>query len=257
MEVNCKGGEGQTYEVAVRVLLGLVASAVEEDGRTLRLGGGNEMLNALLALGGDDGAKVGALLETTVHVEGLGALGDLREPFLGLADGDHGAEGHTTLASSAKGSSHDGVQGLVLVAVGEDGSMVLSAQVGLHTLAIGRATGVDVFTGTVAADEADGLDGRLVEDEVDGLSGAVDDVDDTRGETGLLGQFGQDHGRTGVPLGGLHDQTVAGHGSNGDTPERDHCGEVWGRRLASEEGRSRTRRASGKGGGHRGGTRTY
>lgn len=47
--------------------------------------------------------------------------------------------------------------------------MVLRTQVGLDTLAVGRAASVDVFTSLVGAHEGDGLDLGLVNDEIDCL----------------------------------------------------------------------------------------
>lgn len=226
------------YKVAVGVLLWLVASAVKKDGRTLFFGAGDQVLDALLAFGADDGAEVGAFFEASVDVQCLGPFGHLRKPFLGLADHDHCAQSHAPLASSTEGRSDESVQGLVLVAVWDYGGMVLGAQVGLDTLAIGRAAGVDVLSGAVATDEADGLDGGFVEDEVDGLGGAVNNVDDAGREACFPGQLGQDHCSSGVPLRWLKDETVARHSSDGDAPQGDHCGEVCregeGERLASD-----------------------
>lgn len=176
-----------TYPVTIRVFLGLVPTSIKEDGGTLLLSSGDDILNPLLALGGDNGTQIGTLFESTINVESLSAVGDFRKPLFRLADHDEGAQCHAALASSTESGAGDGVQSMVLVAVWQDGGVVLGSKVGLDTLAVGRATGVDVLSGTVAADEADGLDGWLVDDEVDGPDGAVDDVDDTIGESGLLG----------------------------------------------------------------------
>ena len=46
------------------------------------------------------------------------------------------------------------------------------------------------------------------------------------GSAGLADELGEDHGGAGVALRGLEDEGVAGHGGNGDGPERDHGGEV-------------------------------
>ena len=104
--------------------------------------------------------------------------------------------------------------------------MVLCTQVGLNTLAVGGATGVDVFTSLVGADEGDGLDPGLVNDEVDCLGCAVNNVDDTWREASLLGKLGQDHGSTRVTLRGLDNASVAGDSGDRDRPERDHGREV-------------------------------
>ena len=223
-----------TYKVAVGVLLRLVAPSIQKDLCALLLCTGNQIFDALLALGADNRAEIGSLFKSAVDIQCLGTLGDLRKPFLGLANHDHSAQGHAALASSAKSRSHDSVQGVVLVAVGKDSGMVLGSQIGLDTLAIGRTTSVDVLTSTVATDKADRLDGRFIDDEVNSLCGTVDDVDDTGGEASFLSQLRQDHGSARVALRRLKDQTITSDGSNGDAPKRNHCGEVCGERLASE-----------------------
>lgn len=192
------GDDGGSDEVAVGVLFRLEATAVEQDCSTLLLGAVNDAQDALLALGGDDGAQIGALLEATVDLERLSVLSNLREPLLGLANHDQCAQGHATLTGSAKGRSHDTVDEVVLVAVGEDGGVVLGSQIGLDTLAVGRGASVDVLAGLVATDEAHGLDGGLVKDEVDGVVGAVDDADNAGREAGLFSQLDEDHGGTGI-----------------------------------------------------------
>lgn len=220
------GDDGGADEVPVGVLLVLVATAVEEDRSALLFGAGDQLVDSGLLLRADDGAEVGALFESAVDVQGFGPLDHLREPVLGLADGDERAQSHAALAGRTEGGAHNGVQALVLVGVRKESRVVLRSQVGLHTLAIGRTAGVDVFTCAVATDEANGLDGRLVQDEVDGLRGPVDDVDHTRGHAGFLAKLRQDHGGAGVPLGRLHHQAVTGDRGNRDTPEGNHSGEV-------------------------------
>ncbi|KAJ6446052.1 CMGC/SRPK protein kinase [Purpureocillium lavendulum] len=223
------GDDGGADEVAVGVLLGLEAAAVEQHRGALLLGAGDEALDALLAVRRDDGAQVGALLEAAVDAQLARPLGHLGEPLLGLADHDEGAQRHAALAGGTEGGADDAVDEVVLVAVGQDGGVILGAQVGLHALAVGRTAAEDVLAGLVAADEADGLDGRLIEDEVDGAVGAVDDVDDALGEARLLHKLRQDHGGAGVTLRRLQDESVAGDGGNGNAPEGNHGGEVLGR----------------------------
>lgn len=220
--------DGGTDPVTVGVLAGrrLLATAVKEDRGTLLLGAGDQVFDALLGLGADDRTEISVLLETTVHLESLCALGNLTNPLLGLADQDEGAESHASLTSGTESSTSNGVQSVVLVAVGEDSGVVLSTEVGLDTLAVGRAARKDVLSSLVGADEADGLDAGLIEDEVDGPGGAVNDVDDTGREAGLLGKLSEDHARTGVALRRLEDNSVAGGGGDGDRPERNHGREV-------------------------------
>lgn len=214
------------YKVAVGVLIGSVPSSIEEDGCTFSFSRGDQFLNALLAFRADDGTEVSALFETTVDIQLLGPCSHLWQPLFGLTNHDSGTESHAPLSGSTEGGTHNSVKGLVFVAFGEDGSVVLRAQVRLDTLAVGRTTVVNVFTRAVAADETNRLDGRRVQNEVYRLGGTVDDVDNTRRETGLLGQVGQNHSRARVPLRRLHHNTVASDGSDGERPERNHGGEV-------------------------------
>ena len=223
------GDDGRSDPVTVGVVArrGLLITAVKENGGTLLLSAGDQVLNALLGLGADDRTKIGVLLKATVHLQGLRALGNLRNPVLGLADQNESAESHASLTSGTEGSTSNRVQSLVLVAVGKDSGVVLSTKVGLDTLAIGRSARVDVLSGLVGANEADGLDAGLVDDKVDRLSRTVDDVDNTGREAGLLGKLSEDHARTGVALRGLDDNCVTSNGGDGDGPERNHSREVW------------------------------
>lgn len=207
-------------------VLWLVSPSVEEDGGALLFGAGNQTLDALLAVLADDGAEIRVLLETTVEDERLGEVGELGEPLLALGDHDERAERHASLACGTEGGADDGVESVVLVAVWQHRGVVLGAQVGLDTLAVLGTAGVDVLSGLVAADEADGLDLWCVEDEVHSPVGAVDDVKNTIWEASLLCELSQDHGRAGVTLRWLQDQAVTGDSGDWDRPKRDHGGEV-------------------------------
>ena len=55
------------------------------------------------------------------------------------------------LTSSAKSSSDQLIDGVLLIGVRHDDAVVLGAHVGLYSLAVGGTTGVDVATGIVSA----------------------------------------------------------------------------------------------------------
>lgn len=63
------GDDGGRDPVAVGVLGRLEAAAVKQDLGALLLGRRDQVLDPRLALGRDDGAQVGALLEPTVHLQ--------------------------------------------------------------------------------------------------------------------------------------------------------------------------------------------
>lgn len=221
------GDDGRADKVAVGVLGVLVAAAIEEDGGTLLLSAVNEAHDALLAVRGDDGTKIGAFFESSANLELLCALGNVIQPLLGLADHDERAQGHAALAGGTKGGTDNAVDEVVLVAVGQNGSVVFGTQVGLDTLAVGRAAAEDVLAGLVATDKADSLDGGVVEDKVDSLVSAVDDVDNTLGETSLVDELGEDHGSARVTLRRLENKCVTSNSGNRNTPERNHSREVY------------------------------
>lgn len=192
--------DGRTDKVAVGVLFRLETAAIENDFSTFLFSSANHGLDSLLCLRADDRTELGIFLETAIDVESFGSVGNIVNPALGVADKDDGGESHAALASSTESSTCNCVDSGISVAVGKHGSVVLCTQIGLDTLAVGRATGEDVFASLVAANEADGLDGGFVNHEVDGLCSTVDDVDDTRREASLLCKLTEDHHGTGVAL---------------------------------------------------------
>lgn len=194
-----------TDKVAVRIFLRLEAPPVKENRGTFLLGTCDELLDPLLALRADDGTEIRTFFEATIDIEFLGPLGNLREPVLCLADHYQRTQGHAPLAGSTKCSTCDGVEGVVLVAVGQHSCVVLCSKVGLDTLAVGGATGVDVFASLVTSDETYGFDGRLVDDEIDCFGGAMDNIDDSVREPCLLGKLCENHCCTGVTFGRLED----------------------------------------------------
>lgn len=160
---------GRTDEVAVRVLFNLDTTAVEQAFGALIDTSLDQAFRAFLGFHSDQWTHVSARLEAAVHLELLGLFHDVVDPFLGLADEDHNRKSHATLTSSAKGSASEGADGLLLVAIWEDDSVILGTEVSLHALAVGTATSVDVFAGLVAANERDSLHFRRIANEVDSI----------------------------------------------------------------------------------------
>ena len=204
----------RTYEIAIRVFRRLVPSPVKQDLSALLFGTGNQPFNSRLALRADDRTEISAFFEATIDLEFFRTLRELGEPGLRLADHDEGAQRHTALARSTESRARDGVQRVILVAVGHDSGVVLCAKIGLDTFALCGSSGVDVFASLVAADKADGFDGRLIDDEVDGLCGAMDNVDDAFWVASLLSELSEDHGGAWITFGWLDYEGVARDGGN-------------------------------------------
>ena len=66
----------------------------------------------------------------------------------------------------------------------------------------------------------------MAKDGVNGGLVAVDEVEHTVGEAGLVDQFGEEHCGGRILLAGLQDEGVAAAEGVGDHPERHHCREV-------------------------------
>lgn len=98
----------------------------------------------------------------------------------------------------------------------------------LDTLAVARATLVNVFTSLVRSNKGDGLNVLVIADEVDSVLGSVNDVEDTGRNTGLLSKLSQNHSSTRVLLGGLEDAGVANDVGKREHPEGNHGREVEG-----------------------------
>lgn len=186
--------DGRADKVSVGVALNGDATAIKEDLASLLLDRADEAVDLLLGLGRDNRSEVGTLLEATVDLEVLGTLNELGDPLAGLADKDGNGESHAALASSTKGSTGNGVEGEVLVGIGHDDTVVLGTKVGLDALALDNGTVVNVLSGVVTTNERDGLDVGSVTDTVDSVGTTVDDVEDSRGHTGLGAELGNDHG---------------------------------------------------------------
>src|SRR2546421_9716445 len=117
---------------------------------------------------------------------------------------------------------------MVFIAVRQNRSMVLCAEICLYSLPVSRATGEDILAGSIRADERDRLDGGFIKDEINRLCGAMDNIDNPVGEASLLTQLGKDHRGAGIPLRGLQNQGIAACGCDRNTPQWDHGGEVKG-----------------------------
>jgi hypothetical protein len=175
-----------TYPVSVRVLLRCHATAIQQHIRPLVDGALDQSFNTLLTLRADQWAEISIFLESTVDIQRLCSCDELGEPLLRLANHHKRAQRHTSLTCGAEGGTSNRIEGMLFVTVWQDSCVVLCAQVGLHTLAIGTSSSEDIFTGAVGSDERDGFNGWLVNDEVNGLCRTVDDVDNSVRHTCLL-----------------------------------------------------------------------
>src|SRR5690349_16639099 len=140
----------------------MLASSIEQNSRALVFRAFDQVLHTLLAFRANQGSQVRIRFKTTIDGELLGPFSELREPFLGLAHHDQCAESHAPLTRGSERGASNGVQCVVLVGVWKDSGVVLGSQVGLDSLALRTAAGVDVLARTVGADERDRLDGRII-----------------------------------------------------------------------------------------------
>lgn len=82
----------------------------------------------------------------------LGRLfGDLVHPVFGLADHDGGGQSHAPLSGGSEGSANQLIDGVLLVGISHDDTVVLGAHVALDALPVGGAAVENVVAGLVSA----------------------------------------------------------------------------------------------------------
>lgn len=106
--------------------------------------------------------------------------------------------------------------------------MVLCSKIRLDALASRMTPFVYVLASPVTTHEANSFNLWMVADGIDRRNGAVYDVENTRRQARSLAEFCNDHGCSGVTLGGLDDKSVAGGEGHGYGPEGDHGWKVEG-----------------------------
>lgn len=125
------GQDAGSNEVALLVLLDLQAASIQNQIGTLFNTGCDQALNTLEGLGRDQRTEVSIGLKAGGNLELLSTLNKLGQPLLGLANKHDGGKSHAALTSGTKGGTGKLVQGVVLVGVGHNDSVVFGAQVGL------------------------------------------------------------------------------------------------------------------------------
>jgi len=112
--------------------------------------------------------------------------------------------------------------------------VILGTHVALNSLSVVRCSTIDVFTCLVATDEGNCLDIGVSADVCDGLFAALDNVNDTIGDTGLLQEVQEDLHSTWDLLRGLHNVGVTEGDSKGEHPQGAHGREVEGGNTSAD-----------------------
>ena len=205
-------------------------AGVDEAGDPVAVGSGHQRTHVGLPGRLPTGAgRLGGARATVADQQRAGALGDAGDEVVGhRLDGDEHADRHAALAGGAVAGVDRGVGGEVEVGVGQDDHVVLGTAQGLHALAVAAGLLVDVLRDRGGPDEADGGHVRRLQQRVDGDLVALEDVEDTVGQAGLLPQLGQPEGRRRVLLARLEHHRVAGRDGDREEPHRHHRREVEG-----------------------------
>jgi hypothetical protein len=188
----------------------------------------DDVEGALFGLRRNHGTDISTLGVTGTNLELSNARSELTDPFLGFADEDGDGEGHAALTRSAKSGTDEGVEGVFLVSIGHDDTVVLGTHVGLDALAVLGGAFEDVFTSGVTTDERNSADVRIVTEEVDGIVATVNNVETTSGKTGFSGPASELHHAVRDTLGGLHQEGVTTSEGHGEHPHGNHGREVEG-----------------------------
>lgn len=95
---------------------------------------------------GDQWSDVGIRLPSSVDLQVLGLLDEFWEPGASFSDEHSGGESHAALSGGSEGGSGELIEGLFLVGISHDDSVVLGSHVGLDALSVLGSTLVDVFS---------------------------------------------------------------------------------------------------------------
>eukprot|EP01022_Parablepharisma_sp_SALTPOND_P021543 TRINITY_DN427_c0_g3_i1.p1 TRINITY_DN427_c0_g3~~TRINITY_DN427_c0_g3_i1.p1 ORF type:complete len:877 (-),score=398.28 TRINITY_DN427_c0_g3_i1:14792-17422(-) len=219
--------QGATDEEALLEARHLVAATIDHQGGAFFHATADQSLDALLGGGRHHRAHLGSGVHAFVDLQVAGAVGQGRhQGIAGAAHRHRHRDRHAALAGRAEGCTHQGIHGQLHVGIGHHHHVVLGAAQGLHALALGRATGIDVFGNRGRADEADGLDLGMIQQRIDGDLVTLHDVEDAIGQAGFLQQLGDQQRRRGIALGRLQHEAVATGDGDGEHPHRHHRREV-------------------------------
>ena len=117
-----------------------------------------------------------------------------------IANRHHHRDRHAAFAAGTVGCADQRVHGVVEVGVGHHEGVVLRATQRLHTLAVSRCAGVDVFRHRRRANEAERLHTRIDEQRIDRLAVTVHDVEHAVGQPCLAQEPRQRQRRTRIAL---------------------------------------------------------
>ena len=104
--------------------------------------------------------------------------------------------------------------------------MILGATQRLYSLAVARARFIDVSGNGRRTNERDRLDQRMRKQRVDGFLVAVNDIENSIRQAGLLEQFGHACRKRRVAFGGFEYKGVAAGDGHRKHPQRHHRGEI-------------------------------
>jgi len=139
---------------------------------------------------------------------------------------DGGGAGHAAFAGAAEGGLDDAARGILGIGIGHDDDVIFRAAIGLHALAVLGAHFVDVTRDGRGADKGNRLHLRMGEQGVHDFASAVNDIQDTLGQAGLLQQLHDFNGSERNFLAGLEDEGIATGDGNGIHPQGHHGGEI-------------------------------
>ena len=218
---------GREDKVAIFVATDFFVAPIDQHLGALALAQGNQLFDAGFALGGDHRPHLHALVQAVADGARGSGIGDALEEFVaGRPNRDADAGGQTALARTTKRRIHCNPGSRLHISIRHDDDRVLRAALGLHALAIGGATAIDIARDRGAADKTHPTDAGVIEDGIDHRFVAVNDLNDTLWEAGLFDQlheFAHAHGHF---LAGFQNKAIATRYRVGQEPHRHHEREV-------------------------------
>mmetsp|Transcript_36568 Transcript_36568/g.32785 ORF Transcript_36568/g.32785 Transcript_36568/m.32785 type:complete len:201 (+) Transcript_36568:437-1039(+) len=140
---------GWANKVAFRILGMLVVTTINQDFSTFLFSILNDSSDSLMKSFISEGSKIDTFISTDGDGQFLCSLNHFGDPGLGITNKDSSGKSHTSLSGSTESSTSHSIQGVFLISISQDNSVILGTHIGLDSLSILGSSLPDVLTSLV------------------------------------------------------------------------------------------------------------
>ena len=143
---------GWSKEVSIRVSWHLDSTTVEQDFRSISFRVLDDSVSSFQSISSAKGNEIGVFFSVS-DSKLLGSLNDLWNPVLCFTNHDGNSLGHASLSGGSEAGTDHSVDGIVLIGVGHNNSVVLSSHVRLNSATSLRSSLIDVLSSSISSNE--------------------------------------------------------------------------------------------------------